>query len=64
MSIRAPNSASPQVSTESPVGVEEMRGLRAGTIVFLGIAAGNVGNYLFHFISARLLGPAPYASLS
>jgi O-antigen/teichoic acid export membrane protein len=41
-----------------------MRGLRAGTIVFLGIAAGNVGNYLFHFISARLLGPASYGDVA
>jgi O-antigen/teichoic acid export membrane protein len=42
----------------------EMRGLRAGTIVFLGIAAGNLGNYLFHFASARLLGPASYGDVA
>ena len=41
-----------------------MRGLRAGTIVFLGIAVGNVGNYLFHFASARLLGPASYGDVA
>jgi O-antigen/teichoic acid export membrane protein len=41
-----------------------MRGVRAGTIVFLGIAAGNVGNYLFHFISARVLGPASYGDVA
>jgi O-antigen/teichoic acid export membrane protein len=41
-----------------------MRGVRAGTIVFLGIAAGNVGNYLFHFTSARLLGPASYSDVA
>jgi O-antigen/teichoic acid export membrane protein len=41
-----------------------MRGVRAGTIVFFGIAAGNVGNYLFHFTSARLLGPASYGDVA
>lgn len=41
-----------------------MRGMRAGSIVFVGIAAANLGNYLFHFISARLLGPAPYGDLA
>ena len=41
-----------------------MRGVRAGTIVFLGIAVANVGNYLFHFISARLLGPASYGDVA
>jgi O-antigen/teichoic acid export membrane protein len=43
---------------------DDMRGLRAGTIVFLGIAAGNVGNYLFHFTSARFLGPASYGDVA
>jgi O-antigen/teichoic acid export membrane protein len=42
----------------------EIRGLRAGTIVFLGIAAGNLGNYLFHFTSARFLGPASYGDVA
>jgi O-antigen/teichoic acid export membrane protein len=41
-----------------------MRGLRAGTIVFLGIAVGNIGNYLFHFTSARFLGPASYGDVA
>ncbi len=40
------------------------RGLRAGAIVFLGVAALNAGNYLFHLISARRLGPARYGDLA
>jgi O-antigen/teichoic acid export membrane protein len=47
-----------------PIAAEEMRGVRAGTIVFLGIAAGNLGNYLFHFTSARMLGPASYSDVA
>lgn len=38
--------------------------MRAGTIVFLGIAAGNLGNYLFHFASARMLGPSSYGDVA
>jgi O-antigen/teichoic acid export membrane protein len=41
-----------------------MPGVRAGTIVFLGIAAANVGNYIFHFASARLLGPSSYSDVA
>jgi O-antigen/teichoic acid export membrane protein len=41
-----------------------MRGARAGTIVFIGIAAGNVGNYVFHLVSARFLGPSPYGDVA
>ncbi|MGH2922152.1 MAG: hypothetical protein ACRDKU_08820, partial [Gaiellaceae bacterium] len=54
----------PDEPAAAPAVVEEMPGLRAGSIVFLGIAAGNVGNYVFHFISARLLGPAPYGEVA
>jgi O-antigen/teichoic acid export membrane protein len=42
----------------------QMRGTHAGLIVFIGIGAANVGNYLFHLISARALGPASYADLA
>ena len=41
-----------------------MPGLHAGTVVFVGIAAMNVGNYLFHFVAARFLGPRPYGDLA
>lgn len=50
--------------TATPVVAEEMRGIRAGSIVFLGIVAGNLGNYLFHFASARILGPASYGDVA
>jgi O-antigen/teichoic acid export membrane protein len=42
----------------------ETRGLRAGAIVFAGIALANGGNYLFHLASARLLGPGPYGDVA
>jgi O-antigen/teichoic acid export membrane protein len=54
----------PDEPAAAPAVVEEMPGVRAGSIVFLGIAAGNVGNYVFHFISARLLGPASYGDVA
>ena len=41
-----------------------MRGVRAGTIVFFGIAAGNLGNYVFHLVSARVLGPVSYGDVA
>jgi O-antigen/teichoic acid export membrane protein len=47
-----------------PALAGEMRGVRAGTIVLIGIAAGNLGNYLFHFVSARFLGPGQYGDVA
>lgn len=41
-----------------------MRGVRAGAIVLAGVATLNVGNYLFHVIAARHLGPARYGDLA
>lgn len=41
-----------------------MRGVRAGAIVFAGVAMLNAGNYLFHVIAARHLGPARYGDLA
>ena len=40
-----------------------MRGLHAGAIVLVGVIAVNVGNYLFHLLSARELGPASYSDV-
>ena len=54
----------PDEPAAAPAIVEEMPGIRAGSIVFLGIAAGNFGNYVFHFVSARLLGPASYGDVA
>ena len=41
-----------------------MRGVHAGAVVLLGVLALNVGNYLFHLIAARELGPARYGDLA
>lgn len=49
--------------TTSPNQTEEMGGLRAGAIVLVGVIAVNAGNYLFHFLSARELGPASYSDV-
>lgn len=40
-----------------------MRGLHAGAIVLVGVIAVNAGNYLFHLLSARELGPASYSDV-
>jgi O-antigen/teichoic acid export membrane protein len=43
---------------------QRMGGVRAGAIVFAGVAAANVGNAAFHLIAGRWLGPAEYADLA
>lgn len=48
------------VSTVSP----EMRGLHAGAIVLVGMVAANLGNYVFHLLTARALGPSPYSDVA
>jgi O-antigen/teichoic acid export membrane protein len=42
----------------------EVTGLRAGVIVFIGIAGANIGNYFFHLVSARVLGPSLYGDVA
>jgi O-antigen/teichoic acid export membrane protein len=64
MSLPAPHARSTPAPAQALAVNEEMRGVRAGTIVFLGIAAGNLGNYIFHFTSARFLGPASYGDVA
>lgn len=44
--------------------VTEMTGLRAGAIVFAGIGVANIGNYVFHLLAARDLGPAAYGDVA
>jgi len=39
-------------------------GIRAGVIVFFGIAVANAGNYLFQLVAARWLGPGQYGDLA
>ena len=41
-----------------------MRGVHAGAIVLVGVLAVNLGNYVFHLIAARSLGPARYGDLA
>ena len=41
-----------------------MRGTQAGAVIFVGIAAANIGNYVFHLLSARALGPGRYGDLA
>ncbi len=43
---------------------QEMGGVRAGVIVFAGIASANLGNYVFHLVSARYLGPDEYGDVA
>ncbi len=47
----------------TPTGAQ-MRGVHAGAIVLVGVLALNLGNYVFHLIAARSLGPARYGDLA
>jgi O-antigen/teichoic acid export membrane protein len=52
-------------SSEAPANApRRMSGVRAGVIVFVGMAIANVGNYLFQLIAARSLGPRQYGDLA
>jgi O-antigen/teichoic acid export membrane protein len=42
----------------------QMSGVHAGAIVLVGVLALNLGNYVFHLIAARSLGPARYGDLA
>jgi O-antigen/teichoic acid export membrane protein len=53
----------PEPTTGLPV-TRNIRGLHAGLIVLIGIAALNIGNYVFHVIAARRLGPSRYSDLA
>jgi O-antigen/teichoic acid export membrane protein len=52
------------MTEESPVERRPVRGLHAGALVLMGVFALNAGNYLFHLIAARHLGPARYGDLA
>lgn len=58
--------ADPPVNADAMLGGDrpEMGGLHAGAIVFVGLAGGTLGNYLFHLVSGRILGPADYGDLA
>lgn len=49
--------------TSSTDQTESMRGVRAGGVVLIGILALNAGNYVFHLLAARELGPASYGEV-
>lgn len=55
-------SASADVTPKPPL-VTEVRGTHAGLLVLVGIAALNLGNAVFHLLSARLLGPGQYSDV-
>lgn len=46
-----------------PTGAQ-MSGVHAGAIVLVGVMALNLGNYVFHVLSARQLGPELYGDLA
>lgn len=55
--------ANPDTEPGLPV-TPNVGGFRAGLTVLTGIVALNVGNYVFHLISARHLGPSRYSDLA
>jgi O-antigen/teichoic acid export membrane protein len=57
-------SAAPRKIADVGVERREVGGLRAGGIVLIGIAGANIGNYLFHLTSARVLGPSLYGDVA
>jgi O-antigen/teichoic acid export membrane protein len=59
MVIDAGPEPTPSIAPSRVVG-----GVRAGAIVLSGVIALNAGNYLFHLIAARRLGPARYGDLA
>jgi O-antigen/teichoic acid export membrane protein len=59
MVIEAGPEPTPSIAPSRAVG-----GVRAGAIVLSGVVALNAGNYLFHLIAARRLGPAGYGDLA
>jgi O-antigen/teichoic acid export membrane protein len=63
-SVASDASAAPGKIADVGVERREVGGLRAGGIVLIGIAGANVGNYLFHLISARVLGPSLYGDVA
>ncbi len=42
---------------------EEMRGVHASAVVLAGVVVANAGNYAFHLIATRTLGPSTYGSV-
>jgi O-antigen/teichoic acid export membrane protein len=55
---------SPSESDAVTPTFSEMPGVRAGAVLLVGIAAANLGNYAFHLLAARALGPADYGDVA
>jgi O-antigen/teichoic acid export membrane protein len=49
---------------EAGVQAVAMSGIKAGTIVFVGIGIANLANYAFHLLTARYLGPSAYGDVA
>jgi O-antigen/teichoic acid export membrane protein len=62
--LAADGSESSEVVGPRQIERQEVTGLRAGGIVLIGIAGANIGNYLFHLTSARVLGPSLYGDVA
>ncbi len=54
----------PLADTIAGESTSEISGVRAGAIVFVGIGVANLGNYVFHLLSARTLGPSSYGDVA
>jgi O-antigen/teichoic acid export membrane protein len=63
-SVASDATAAPRKIADVGVERREVGGLRAGGIVLIGIAGANIGNYLFHLTSARVLGPSLYGDVA
>ena len=63
---RRQGSTLPPVATKEAAGPTgaQMSGVHAGAIVLVGVMALNLGNYVFHVVSARWLGPELYGDLA
>lgn len=62
VSPEPPHSPPPPPAAE-PVLAREMRGVHAGAIVLVGILAMNAGNYAYHLVAGRSLGPDDYGEI-
>ncbi|HZU20786.1 MAG TPA: oligosaccharide flippase family protein [Gaiellaceae bacterium] len=52
----------PDLPAPAPI-VAEVRGTHAGFLVLIGVGSLNLGNAVFHLLSARLLGPGQYSDV-
>jgi O-antigen/teichoic acid export membrane protein len=53
-----------EATAYAAASADDVRGVRAGAVTFVGIAAANGANYIFNFVAARSLGPRSYADVA